>query len=164
MTPQAGLAPAVDVLRLEPRSYDDSDARTLILALYEDQVARYGHAENPHCDASAFRPPDGLFLVAYDAGGDLVGCGGFRRYDAETIEIKRMYVRRAHRGRGHGARLLAALEAAAAQAGARRLILETGDRNVAACGLYRRFGYLPIPGYSANRHSDVNRAFGRRQP
>ncbi len=149
------------LLRMEPRPYDHTDSRSLILALYEDQVARYGHAENPYCDARAFLPPDGLFLVAYDDLDDLVGCGGFRRHDPETIEIKRMYVRRGQRGRGHGARLLTALETAAAEAGASRLILETGARNLAACGLYERFGYQPIPGYSANRHSDVNRAYAR---
>ncbi len=159
MTLTATLAP-LPTLRLEPRAYDHGDARALVLALYQDQVARYGHAENPHCDARAFLPPDGLFLVAY-AGDELVGCGGFRRHDAETIEIKRMYVRRSQRGLGHGARILAALESAAVGAGARRLILETGARNVAACGLYARFGYAPIPGYSANRHSEVNRAFAR---
>jgi GNAT superfamily N-acetyltransferase len=166
MTPQAGLAATSSrrELLLAPRAYDHPDSRALVLALYEDQLARYGHAEYPLCDVEAFRPPDGLFLVGYDELGDLVGCGGFRRYDAETIEIKRMYVRRAHRGRGHGARILAALEAAAIEAGADRLILETGERNTAACGLYERFGYQPAPGYSPNRHSTVNRAFARSLP
>jgi GNAT superfamily N-acetyltransferase len=159
MTSRATLAPS-PAARLEPRAYDHDDARTLVLALYDDQVARYGHAEDPHCDARAFLPPDGLFLVAY-SGDEPIGCGGFRRHDPCTIEIKRMYVRRAHRGLGHGARILAELEAAADAAGARRLILETGARNISACLLYEQFGYVPIPGYSANRRSGVNRAYAR---
>ena len=57
--------------------------------------------------------------------------------------------------------ILAALEAAAAEAGASRLILETGAKNVAACQLYLRFGYQPAAGYSPNRYSAVNRAFAR---
>jgi GNAT superfamily N-acetyltransferase len=143
------------------RAYDHPDARALVGGLHADQLARYGHAEDPRGDdAAAFRPPDGLFLVGY-LHGDPVGCGGFRRYDAETTEIKRMFVRPEYRGRGHGAHLLGALERAAAHAGARRLILETGAKNLAACDLYVRFGYYPIPGYSANRHSGVNRAFAR---
>lgn len=145
---------------LVPRPYDHPHARALVLALYRDQLARYGHAENPQCDARAFDPPGGLFLVAY-AGSAPVGCGGFRRYDEQTAEVKRMFVHRRHRGKGLGGRVLAALEAAAVDSGAQQFLLETGARNLAACALYERFGYAPIPGYSPNRDSAVNRAFAR---
>jgi GNAT superfamily N-acetyltransferase len=161
MTLQAdlGTTHAEDHILL-PRPYDHPHARALVLALYRDQLQRYGHAENPHCDARTFEPPDGLFLVAYDRGKP-VGCGGFRRYDASTAEIKRMFVHRRHRGRGLGASILGALETAAGHSGANRVLLETGARNLAACALYERFGYRPVPGYSPNRDSDINRAFSR---
>jgi GNAT superfamily N-acetyltransferase len=161
MTLQAdlGTTHAEDHL-LVPRPYDHPHARALALALYRDQLQRYGHAENPHCDARTFDPPEGLFLVAY-AGRTPVGCGGFRRYDEQTAEIKRMFVHRRHRGRGLGGRILNALETAAARSGAGHVLLETGARNLAACALYTRFGYQPVPGYSPNRDSKVNRAFAR---
>lgn len=165
MTLQVLAPTAADVndLLLVPRGYSHPDARTLTTSLYQDQLERYGHAESPYCEAGLFDPPDGLFLVAY-VDNDLVGCGGFRRHDANTVEIKRMYVRTVHRGHGYGARILSTLEQAATAIGAGRIILETGEANHAACRLYRRFGYDPIPGYSANRHSTVNRAFGRELP
>jgi ribosomal protein S18 acetylase RimI-like enzyme len=155
--------PAGNGLLLVARPYDHPHAWALALALHKDQLARYGHAESPDCDASAFQPPAGLFLVAY-SGHRPAGCGGFRQYggsEDRTAEIKRMYVRRSHRGRGIGARVLAALESAAQQAGAARIVLETGALNTAACGLYRRFGYAPIPAYSDGRDPEVNRAFAR---
>jgi len=86
----------------------------------------------------------GAFLVIYQAGTP-VGCGAVRRVDADTAELKRMYVSPAVRGKGLGRRLVAALEAEARALGARRLILETGIRQTAALALYRATGFQPIP-------------------
>ena len=58
-------------------------------------------------------------------------------------ELKRMFVRPAHRGRGLSRIVLAALERAAAEAGLRRLALETGVRQTAALGLYPAARYRP---------------------
>ena len=51
---------------------------------------------------------------------DPVACGGLRALDAETGEIKRMFVTSRARGRGHARALLAELERRAAAAGQRR--------------------------------------------
>jgi GNAT superfamily N-acetyltransferase len=162
MTVQVDLATSRPVggLLLVARAYDHPHAGTLVRALHADQLARYGHAESPYCDASDFHPPAGLFLVAY-AGRRPVGCGGFRSFGPGVAEVKRMYVRRSHRGRGIGARLLSALESAAGTVGCSRIVLETGALNTAACALYGQFGYAPIPGYSDGRDPEVNRAFAR---
>jgi ribosomal protein S18 acetylase RimI-like enzyme len=65
--------------------------------------------------------------------------------DHETAELKRMYVSPLLRGKGLGRRLLAALEAEARALGARRVVLETGVRQLAALALYRATGFQPIP-------------------
>jgi putative acetyltransferase len=88
----------------------------------------------------------GTFVVVYREG-EPVGCGGLRLLDAETAELKRMYVSPAVRGLGLGRRLVAALEAEARALGVRRLVLETGVRQVAALALYRATGFQPIPLY-----------------
>ncbi|MCW2502305.1 MAG: putative acetyltransferase [Actinomycetia bacterium] len=150
----------VSGLLLLARPYDHPHSQELVTALHADQLARYGYAESPHCDVAGFHPPDGLFLVAY-AGRRAVGCGGFRPFGSGAAEVKRMYVRRGHRGRGIGFRILAALEDAAGRSGCVRIVLETGALNTSACALYRRFGYEPIPGYSADRDPEVNRAYAR---
>ena len=73
----------------------------------------------------------GIFLILY-RGETPVGCGALRLVDAETGELKRMYVAQEERGKGLGHRLVAALEAEARSLGARRLVLETGARQLAA--------------------------------
>jgi GNAT superfamily N-acetyltransferase len=94
----------------------------------------------------------GAFLVVYQ-GETPVGCGAVRLLDAETAELKRMYVAPTARGRGLGRRLVAALEAEARALGVRRLVLETGVRQAAALALYRATGFRPIPLYGEYRLS-----------
>jgi len=86
----------------------------------------------------------GAFLVLYRRGTP-VGCGALRLLDAETAELKRMYVSPLERGKGLGRHLVHALEAEARALGARRLVLETGIRQAAALALYRATGFQPIP-------------------
>jgi putative acetyltransferase len=88
----------------------------------------------------------GTFLIVYREGAP-VGCGALRLLDAETAELKRMYVAPAVRGTGLGRRLLTALEAEARALGVRRLVLETGVRQTAALALYRATGFHPIALY-----------------
>lgn len=149
-------------LTLLRRSYDHPDAAVLVRDLHSDQLQRYGFADHPEDnDAADFEPPPGLFLVGYQDGRP-IACGGYRRLPGDsTVEIKRMFVQPDGRGRGYGRLLLHALEGAAERCGARRVILETGARNVEALRLYLRAGYCLIPGYVGGRNPDVNRALGR---
>lgn len=151
-------------VRIEPRPYDDPDAATLVNALYAEQVDTYGYADLPDRDvAQDYDPPHGLFLVAYGSDGLAVGCGGVRTYDRQerVAEVRKMYVRLDWRGRGIGRLVLERLEAHAADDGARRLILETGDLNDAAIRLYAATGYEPIPSYVSGRR-ESNRAFAKQ--
>ncbi|MGH8883578.1 MAG: GNAT family N-acetyltransferase [Egibacteraceae bacterium] len=151
-------APALLLMR---RPYDHPDACALVLTLHAEQLGRYGFADDPHdTDPAEFAPP-GVFLVGY-VNGRPVACGGCHLWEATTVEIKRMYVKPAHRGRGYGRHLLRALENAARTAGAHRIILETGGRNAEALALYTRAGFEPIPPYAQARDPQVNRAFAKR--
>lgn len=80
------------------------------------------------------------------AGGEVVGSVALRGLGDKELELKRMYLRPAHRGRGLGRRLLAiALEWARAS-GATVLRLDTSERMEAARRLYEAHGFLPVPG------------------
>lgn len=76
------------------------------------------------------------WLVLYE-DGEAVACGGLR-----ADEIKRMFVTASARGRGHGRRLLAELEALATKAGHRRVRLLTTEVLVEARALYASAGYV----------------------
>ena len=129
-------------------------SRALIGALNDELNGVYSEPGATHfrLDPGEVADGRGAFLVVYQ-GENPVGCGAVRLLDAETAELKRMYVAPTARGRGLGRRLVAALEAEARALGVRRLVLETGVRQAAALALYRATGFRPIPLYGEYRLS-----------
>ena len=76
-----------------------------------------------------------------------VGCGAFKQYDDESVEIKRMYLAPDHRGSGIAGEILNGLEVWAKEIGNTRTVLETGKRQVEAVKFYHKSGYQRIPNY-----------------
>jgi GNAT superfamily N-acetyltransferase len=103
----------------------------------------------PKAGPDELNPPKGAFLVGYD---DRVAtcCGGIKRLDDETCEIKRMYVIPDARGRGVARILLEALEQQARELGYTVARLDTGPKQPGAQHLYESAGYDPIPNFNAN--------------
>jgi GNAT superfamily N-acetyltransferase len=93
--------------------------------------------------------PDGRLYLAC-RGGAAVGCAALRRFDADSGEVKRLYVQPAHRGGGLARALTAAVIDAARTAGYRRLLLDTLDRMDEARRLYVAAGFREIPAYYSN--------------
>ncbi|WAL74561.1 GNAT family N-acetyltransferase [Kitasatospora sp. YST-16] len=162
MTPPGLARPVAAVLSAVP--YDHPEARRLTNALHAEQTAMYGFADDPAAtEPELFAPPNGLFLLARPDGHDeALACGGWHLVAPATVEIKRMYVAPAARGLALGSRVLRALERQAYEHGARRAILETGSRNLAALALYEHLGYRPIPPYAPGRNPLVNRAMAKQ--
>jgi nicotinamidase-related amidase/GNAT superfamily N-acetyltransferase len=129
-------------------------SRALIGSLNDELRGVYSEPGATHfqLDPEEVTGGRGAFLIVYRDGA-AVGCGALRLLDAETAELKRMYVAPAVRGTGLGRRLLTALEAEARALGVRRLVLETGVRQAAALALYRATGFHPIPLYGEYRLS-----------
>ena len=103
-------------------------------------------------DVDAMSPPTGLFIVAH-RGGDLVGCGGVKRNDETTAEIKRMWISPSARGLGLGARLLRTLEQHAADLGYTAVVLDTNAVLLEAIAMYEKAGYVPIGRYNDNPYA-----------
>ncbi|MGW3308240.1 GNAT family N-acetyltransferase [Streptomyces sp. NPDC001073] len=123
------------------------------------QTEIYGYADDPNdTPAASYDPPIGLFLLARDDSRSPVGCGGWRRFDATTGEIKRMYVHPDARRHALGGQLLHELEDHARQLGLTHMQLETGVANTAALALYRSQGYHPIAAYRLGRNAAINHA------
>ncbi|BAJ26413.1 MULTISPECIES: GNAT family N-acetyltransferase [Kitasatospora] len=164
MTPTGLARPAVTAAALSTVPYDHPEAQRLTSALHAEQLALYGFADDPRAaDPAHFVPPNGLFLIAHADGHDeALGCGGWHLVAPGTVEIKRMYVSPVARGLAIGSAILRGLEQQARGIGARRAILETGSRNLAALALYAHLGYQPIPSYAPGRDPLVNRALAKQ--
>jgi putative acetyltransferase len=133
-------------LSIAAEPFDSQDAQRLIAALDADLAELYPPEQRfgPNLKAQHLEAGRGTFLVARD-DGRAVGCGAVRLIDAQTAEVKRMYVEPDQRGRGVGRAILASLEAAARRLRARRLVLETGTQSPEALALYRGAGFVDVP-------------------
>ena len=150
--------------------YEHPDVATLEAAAQRFYIQIYGGPDHTPYATADFSPPQGAFFVGY-LNGEAVAMGGWRfrtpgvpRVARRPAEIRRMFVRESVRGRGFGRLVLAALEASAAAAGADWLLLETGQPQVAAIGLYRSSGYVDVErfGYYAKSETALN--LGRPLP
>lgn len=154
-------------LLIERRSITHPDAALLVEAVQEEYVARYGGRDESPIDPRDFEDPLGRFFVGY-LDGSPVATGAWRRsavraLGAEvTAEVKRMYVVPAAQRRGLARRMLAHLEATAAEAGIEAIVLETGMKQPEAISLYLSSGYEPIAGFGHYCGSELSRCFGRR--
>ncbi len=79
--------------------------------------------------------------------GEPIGCGAFKHYEKGIAEIKRVFVRPDHRGKGISKQIINALEEKARMQGYQKLILETGKRLVVATKLYKQMGFVIIDNY-----------------
>jgi len=96
-----------------------------------------------------YAPPEGVLLLA-SVGGRAAGCVGLRPLDAETAEMKRLFVRNEFRGLGIGRRLVDRIVQEARRIGYRRLRLDTVPQMVEAIRMYQASGFVEIPPYRFN--------------
>jgi GNAT superfamily N-acetyltransferase len=161
-----GLATS-STLRIDRVAITHPDARLLVEAVQAEYVTRYGSEDASPIDPADFEDPLGQFFVGYLDGAP-VATGAWRRSSvralgAEVIaEVKRMYVVPAAQRRGLARRMLAHLEATAAEAGIEALVLETGTKQPEAIALYVSSGYEPVPAFGHYCGSELSRCFGRR--
>jgi GNAT superfamily N-acetyltransferase len=66
---------------------------------------------------------------------------GLFREDEGTVELRKMYLDPAEKGRGYGRLLMEEALRLAREAGYRRMVLETNRRLVEAIDMYRKFGF-----------------------
>jgi len=133
---------------------EDGDASALLEAMRAEIAVIYPGidlfaAYMPAGGPAELGPPGGAFIVGYRDGVALC-CGGVKRLDAETCEIKRMYVVPQARGQGVARILLEALEDRARSLGYPVARLDTGPKQLSARHLYESAGYRPIHNFNDN--------------
>jgi DNA-binding MarR family transcriptional regulator/GNAT superfamily N-acetyltransferase len=143
-------------VKIAAEAPDTADARLCLSTYFRELEARFETGFDAGADDSArvedMAPPSGLFVIAR-LDGDAVGCGGFKRVDKATGEIKRVWTAPSARGLGVARRMLRALEAAAREAGVKTLRLDTNRALTEAHALYRSEGYLEIARFNDNSYA-----------
>ncbi|MFI9587426.1 GNAT family N-acetyltransferase [Streptomyces sp. NPDC052236] len=146
-----------------PEAFDSPDASALCRDYYYDVASRYWQrpATDEEMDeglagdgVELLAPPTGQFLVGR-YGDQAAACGGVLLLDADRAELTRVFLRPAFRGKRGAGILLAALEDAARELGARRMVLNTRLDLIEARRLYARHGYAEIPAYCTGPYMDI---------
>ena len=124
---------------------DNADFQLLVGLLDKDLAKRDG---DEHAFYAQFNKPKNIrhVIVCY-ADGKLIGCGAFREFETETVEIKRMFVLPEYRGHGIGLKILNEIELWATESDYTTCVLETGKKQPEAIRLYQKAGYVIIKSY-----------------
>jgi GNAT superfamily N-acetyltransferase len=143
------------MIEIEVGRGDSAEARDLLAAM--EAWVEEGYGPTTPDRTSTVTPaemvaPHGAFVIVREDGRAVAG-GGVRRLSDGVCELKRMFVVAEARGRGHGRRLLSALERAAADLGYRFARLDTAESMTTAMAMYRAAGYREIADYNGNSYA-----------
>lgn len=105
--------------------------------LQEDQATYDQYNKVPHIKTA---------VLVY-ADNAAVACGCFKQWDDQTVEIKRMFVEKAYRGKGISRQVLSELERWAIELGYQFAVLETSVHFATARKLYQTSGYYVTDNY-----------------
>jgi len=134
-------------MRIVVTNHENADFQRLVGMLDDEYYQMFGDVVLQYRQQNK---TDNLSRVVLICDNDnAVACGGFRNYDVETVEIKRVFVQKPYRRQGLAVRLMNTLEDIARQDGFGRAILETGREMPAAIGLYQSLGYTFIDNFGA---------------
>lgn len=125
---------------------NNEDFRKLVSLLDDDLYKRYGKLQEEYEKYNAIEFTETI-VIAYK-NNEPVGCGCFKMFDHQTIEVKRMFVKPEMRGKGIAKLILQELEQWAFKLGYSFAILETGVNQPEAINLYKKSGYGVIPNYA----------------
>jgi len=145
-------------VRVEAGSPRAPHSRALIAELDEYLMGLYPPETNYLLDVEALAAPEVRFFLAY-LDHQTAGCAALRRLDAQSGEVKRMYVRPEFRGREYGKLLIDHLAAHAKSHGITLLRLETGIHQLAAIRLYEQYGFRQIPPFAPYFENPVSRCY-----
>jgi len=140
MLVSAASGDEIGTMRTLLREYQRSVDTDLCFQNFEQELAKL---------PGNYAPPDGRLLLGY-ANGLPAGCVAMRRLDAETAEMKRLFVRPGYRGSGFGRVFAQAIIDAARSQGYRRLVLDTLPGMREAQALYAALGFREIGAYTDN--------------
>jgi putative acetyltransferase len=133
---------------------ENLDFQNLVVLL--DEVLRIKDGED-HEFYTQYNKLDKINHVVVCYQDDVaIGCGAFKEFDSNSVEIKRMYVHPIYRGKGIASIVLKELEVWASEINYNSFVLETGKNNPEAIALYHKSGYEIIPNYGQYENMEAS--------
>ncbi|HMK03172.1 MAG TPA: GNAT family N-acetyltransferase [Ferruginibacter sp.] len=129
---------------------EDPDFRSLVALLDADLKKRDGDEHDFYAQFNKIENIRNVIVCYVD--DKPIGCGAFKAFGQQKVEIKRMFVKPGYRGHGIGLNILKELELWAAELNYPQCILETGKKQPEAIRLYRKAGYAIIENYGQYEH------------
>ena len=141
---------------------DNTDFRNLVTLLDKDLKIRDG---DEHSFYAQFNKIENLrnVIVCY-IENKAIGCGAFKEYGHQKVEIKRMFVLPEYRGHGIGFNILKELELWSTELNYSACILETGKNQPEAIRLYQKAGYVIIKNYGQYENIENSVCFEKILP
>jgi putative acetyltransferase len=147
------------MLTLIRTNSDDEDFKNLVVLLDQQLNERNGSLQAKYDKFNVVRSIGTVVVARMD--NEPAGCGCFKPFDKETIEIKRMFVKPENRRMGIAAGILLELEKWAAGLGFSRSILETGKKHLEAINLYKKSGYAQIENFGQYAAMETSVCFAK---
>ncbi len=132
-------------IRLKRTNNTDTDFKSLVSLLDKFLQELNGEAQGDYAPHNKLDYLDTAVVVYLD--DEPVGCGCFKQYSDDSVEIKRMFVSPAARGNGVASKILNELEVWATERSFKYAVLETLKTNTEAVNLYNKQSYKVIDNY-----------------
>ena len=87
--------------------------------------------------------------------GNPIACASYRLFDKDSVEIRRVYVKRRYRNKGIAYKLVKSLEKLAMEENSKYAYITTGTENAAAIALYEKLGYEKIDNFGIFENDDI---------
>ena len=100
-------------------------------------------------------------VVAY-LNNKPVGCGAFKKFDENSVEIKRMFTLPETRSIGVASDILKELEIWSKENGYTSCVLETGKKQIEAVNFYKKNNYKIIPNFGQYANVDNSLCFKKQ--
>lgn len=117
----------------------------LIKLLDEDLNERYGELQKQYDKHNKLEFIKDVIIIYKDDAP--AACGALKEYDADTIELKRIFVTKDNRRQGLSKLIVSRLEELGNSNGYKYAVLETGIKQIEAINLYKNTGYTIIENY-----------------
>lgn len=132
----------LEILKTDSRNVDFIN---LVKLLDADLEERYGKLQKQYERHNKLDTINDVIIIYKEKVA--AACGAFKKFDADSVELKRIFVTKELRRQGLAKLIITELEVLARSKGYKYAVLETGIKQQEAINLYKSIGYNVICNY-----------------